>query len=97
MPGRIDEIDQERIACVDKRMRVASGQKVKPMGRVSHTFRFLLDRAKFFLVDLEVHRYGCRLDGDASLLFVRSCICKLDFTGLGTGNDTGFGDERVSK
>ena len=67
------------------------------MGGVIRTFSFLLDRAKFLLVDLEVHRYGCRFDGNASLLFIISCICIASFTGLGTGNDTGFGDERVSK
>ena len=72
MSGRIDEIDQECMAYVDKRMRVASGQEVKLMERVSRTFCFLLDRAKFFLVNLEVHRYGGRFDGNASLLFVRS-------------------------
>jgi hypothetical protein len=93
--GRIDEIDQERMACVDKIIRVASGQKVKRMG--SRTFCFLFDRAKFLLVDFEVHRYGCRFDGDAPLLFVRSCMRIYSFTSLGTGNDTGFGDERVSK
>jgi hypothetical protein len=57
----------------------------------------LFDRAKVLLVDLEVHRYGCRFDGNASLLFIGSCICILNFTSLGTGNDTGFGDERISK
>ena len=61
------------------------------------TFRFLLDRGKFLLVDFEVHRNGCRFDGDTSLLFVFSCICIPRFTGLGTGNDTSFRDERVSE
>ena len=67
------------------------------MGRVSHTFCFLLNRAKFLLVDLEVHRYGCRFDSNTSLLFIISCIRITSFAGLGTGNDTGFGDERVSE
>jgi hypothetical protein len=67
------------------------------MAGVSRTFCFLLDSGEFLLVDLEVHRYGCRFDGNASLLFIISCICIASFTGLGTGNDTGFGDERVSK
>jgi hypothetical protein len=70
---------------------ISSGQKV------SRTFCFLLDRAKFLLVDLKVHRYGFRFDSNASLLFIVSCICIASFTGLGTGNDTGFGDEGVSE
>ena len=74
-----------------------SGQKLKRVGGVSHTFCFLLDRAKFLLVDLEVHRYGCRFDRNTPLLFIISCIRITSFTGLGTGNDTGFGDERVSE
>jgi hypothetical protein len=78
-------------------MHISSGQKAKRMGRVSRTICFLLDRAKFLLGDLEVHRYGCRFDGDTSLLFVGSCICKPSFTSLVTSNDTGLGDERVSK
>jgi len=57
----------------------------------------LLDRAEFLLVDLEVHRYGCRFDGNASLLFIISCIRIASFTSLGAGNDTGFGDERISE
>ena len=65
--------------------------------RLSRTFCFLLDRGKFLLVNLEVHRYGRRFDGNTSLLFIISCICITSFTGLGAGNDTGFGDERVSE
>jgi hypothetical protein len=64
---------------------------------VSRTICFLLNRAKILLVDLEVHRYGCRFDGDASLLFVRSCMCPYNLTSFGTGNDTGLGDERVGE
>ena len=60
-------------------------------------FCFLLDRANFLLVDLEVHRYGRRFDGNAPLLFIISCICIASFTGLGTGNDTRFGDKRVGE
>jgi hypothetical protein len=63
------------------------------MGRVSRTLCFLLDGVKFLFGDLEVHRYGCGFDGNASLLFVGSGICILNFTSLGTGNDTGFGDK----
>jgi hypothetical protein len=70
---------------------ISSGRKV------SRTFCFLLDGDKFLLVDLEVHRYGCRFDSNAPLLFIISCIGIASFTGLGTGNDTGFGDERVSE
>ena len=72
MSGRIDEIDQECRAWVDRRVFVMSGQKLKGMGRVTRTLCVLLDRTKVLLVDLEVHRYGCRFDGDASLLFVGS-------------------------
>jgi len=78
-------------------MRISSGQRVKRIRRVSLAFCFLLDRGKFLLVDLEVHRYGCRFDGNTSLLFIFSCICIASFTGLGTGNDTSLGDERVSE
>ena len=65
--------------------------------RVSHTFCLLLDRADFVLVDLEVHRYGRRFDGDTSLLFIFSCICIPRFTSLRIGDDTGFRDEGVGE
>jgi hypothetical protein len=64
---------------------------------VGQTFCFLLDRVELFLVDLKVHRYGRRFDGNASLLFILSCICIPGFTGLGTGNDASFRDERVGE
>jgi hypothetical protein len=78
-------------------MRVALGHGPEEMVRVCHTLCFLLDRVKFLLVDLEVHRYRGGFDGDTSLLFIWSSICIPRFTGLGTGNDTGFRDERVSE
>ena len=64
---------------------------------MSRTLCLLLNRADFFLVDLEVHRYGRGFDGDTSLLFVLSCICIPGFTSLGTGDDTGFRDEGVGE
>lgn len=72
-----------------------SGHAVGKTERVGRTFCFLLDRAEFLLVDSKVHRYGSRLDGDTSLLFVLSCVCIPRFTSFGTGNDTSFRDERV--
>jgi hypothetical protein len=57
----------------------------------------LLDGVEFLLVDLKVHRYGCRFDSNAPLLFIISCICIASFTGLGIGYDTSFGDEGVGK
>ena len=62
---------------------------------MSRTFCLLLDGGECVLVDLEVHRYGRGFDGDTSLLFVFSCICIPRFTGLGTGDDTGFRNEGV--
>ena len=62
-----------------------------------YTVGILFDRIKTLILDPEIHGDGSRFDGDASLLFIISCICIASFTGLGTGNDTGFGDERVSK
>jgi hypothetical protein len=62
---------------------------------VSRTFCFLLDGTDFVLVDLEVHRNGRGFDGDTSLIFVFSSIRITRFTGLGTGDDTGFRDEGV--
>jgi hypothetical protein len=78
-------------------VRVALEHKPEEMVRVCHTVSFLLDRIKLLLVDLEVHRYRGRFDGDTSLLFIWSSICIPRFTCLGTGNDTGFRDERVSE
>jgi len=46
---------------------------------------------------LEVHGDGGRFDGNGSLLFVLSGIGESHFSGLGTGDNTGFGDQGVGK
>ena len=56
------------------------------------TVSLLLNRANIFLVDLEIHGDGGRLDGDTTLLFVVSRVRKPHVTGLGGGNDTSLGD-----
>ena len=56
------------------------------------TVSLLADISDIFLLHLEVHRDGGRLDGDTSLLLVISGVGESHVTGLGTSDNTGLGD-----
>jgi hypothetical protein len=47
--------------------------------------------------ELGVKRDGSRLDGDTTLLFIRTGVHETGITSLGTSNDTGTRDERVTE
>jgi hypothetical protein len=57
----------------------------------------LLDVRDVILLHLKVHRDGGGLDGDTTLLLVRTGIRKTSITGLGGGDDTGFRHERIGQ
>ena len=57
----------------------------------------LLDGLDILVLQLEVHGDGGRLDGDTTVDFILSCICEPYVSGLGAGNDTSLGNERVGE
>ena len=64
---------------------------------ISRTLSLLLNGVDFLLVDGEVHGDSGGLDSDTTVLFILSCIRKPHITSLGSGDNTGLGDQGVGK
>ena len=85
MAWRIDQIDQEFVFS-KKRLVILYDRKLGCL----HTLRLLFDGMHVLVVDSEVHGDGSRFDGDTTLLFVRSRICKWSLTHFFGCDDTSF-------
>ena len=84
--GGIDQVDQETVVFL-----------LLSVDFDGLELAFSLDEVQILLVELEEKRDGSRLDGDTTFLLVLTGVSETGLSGLGSGDDTGLGNEGVGK
>ena len=93
-----DTVDNDQGTVSDSKGSGDFGREIDVTGGVDQvdqelvTVGLLLDIGDVFLLELEVHGDGGRLDSDTSLLLVVSGVGESHVTGLGTSDNTGLRD-----
>ena len=91
----LDVIDDDKSAISDTESGGNLRREINVAWGVDQVDQVRLHSASLDDVGLEVERHASRLDGNTTLLFIRSGVSSTGITSRFAGNDTGFSNKRV--